>query len=108
MKTTSFFSRAAILAAITLGATALSAHADLNAPIPLATQDFGHMNDLMSTSAALLDHSNSYYYRISGKVHGTGAYAPFVPMGTDLATLLDSFQPGSSASLSGVKANVGG
>ena len=61
--------------------------------------------DLHAQSIASLINapSGNYYYRIIGTCRGTGDFANLVAPGTELAALVNQFQPGAAKSLVGVR-----
>src|SRR3954464_2123421 len=100
------FTRGALLIALSLAVCA-AVHAGENVTLPLAQKAFGDGVELSTQSSDVLDAAHGYYYKLSGKCHGTGAYKNYVPPGTDIKDLFDEMQPGASASLTKAKRTNG-
>ena len=84
----------------------IAAHAVGTATVDLGGATFGKGIDVhLSSGASVLPAATSYDYLISGTVRGTGLLAALLPGGTDLSTLLDQIQAGSSSALSGTQLN---
>src|SRR4051794_28439701 len=101
------FTRAALIMALSLGLSAAAAKASQNATLPLVGKAFGDGVELSTESDAALDAAHGYYYKITGKCHGTGNYASYVPPGTDIKELFNEIQPNAAASLTGAKRTNG-
>jgi hypothetical protein len=101
------FTRGALLIALSVGLSAAVAKAAENVTLPLVGQAFGDGVELSTQSDGVLDAAHGYYYRISGKCHGTGNYQNYVPPGTDIKKLFDEIQANASASLTGAKRTDG-
>ena len=87
----------------------VSARAAGSATVDLGGATFGKGLDVhLSSGATLLPAASSYNYSISGTLHGTGLLSAILPNGTQLGTLLDKIQAGSSSALSGTQLNPGG
>lgn len=81
-----------------------------NVAIDLNGVAFGNnSNDVNRTSApAVLTAANSYRFRISGKVKGTGDLVSTIPTATPIGNFLDRLEPGFSSRLSGTLNNPSG
>lgn len=87
----------------------VSARAAGSATVDLGGATFGNGRDVhLNSGADLLPAASSYTYDIGGKLHGTGLLAAILPNGTQLSTLLDTIQAGSSAALKGTQLNPSG
>ena len=94
-------------ACLLLGSPA--AQAAGSATVDLNGATFGSGLDVhLNSGATYLPPAASYDYVISGAVHGTGLLAALLPNGTQLSSLLDQIQSGSSSVLSGTQLNPNG
>lgn len=100
---------AACISAVFLGLGGVSARAAGSATVNLSGAAFGKGLEVhLNSGTTLLPAAKAYEYSISGTIHGTGALAVVLPNGTQLSTLLDTIQPGSSSFLNGTQPNPNG
>lgn len=98
---------AAALAAVSVASVA---HADDTATIGLTGVQFKNgVNQSKSSSPDTIDPFFGYSYHIQGKAKGSGGIlGTLFPNPTDLATILETLSPGSSAMLNGDACNAAG
>lgn len=107
-----------IAVSIGLGTAATVAAPQKVVNVNLAGKSFGVVLDLFqqpqsknlkaSSSPKKIILSNSYKYKLSGNIHGTGDLADVVNPGTSLRDFLESLDPGSSSLLSGTVNSTNG
>ncbi len=94
--------RLAITSTFLILVSSVAASAQQQAVIDLTGVQIRNATNQSRTSAGPISPAYGYHYAISGNVRGmSGALALLYPTPTPLAQVLEDFQPGSSAGLSG-------